>query len=139
MASLLENDAKAWLDASRYDLDTAKALFESRRYLYVLFMCQQSAEKVLKACLTIRTQAFPPRIHSLVRLADLAQLDLSMDEKSLLERLDLYYIQSRYPPDVRVLAKSVTRGMALDLLERTQGLCRRMRRRLSLRKRSGKR
>ena len=139
MAGALENDATAWLDASRYDLDTAKALFESRRYLYVLFMCQQGVEKLLKACLTIQTQAFPPRIHSLVRLAELVQLDLSSDEKALLERLALYYFQSRYPPDVRILAKSVTRGLALDLLERTQALCRRLRRQLNLRKRSGKR
>ncbi len=33
-------DVKSWVDASRYDLETARALLESRRYLYVLFLCQ---------------------------------------------------------------------------------------------------
>ena len=48
-------DVKSWVDASQYDLETARALLESRRYLYVLFMCQQSLEKLLKAHL------IPPR------------------------------------------------------------------------------
>jgi len=57
-------DVKSWVDASRYDLETARALLGARRYLYVLFMCQQSLEKVLKAHVMTRTMEFPPRIHS---------------------------------------------------------------------------
>ncbi len=40
---------------------TARALLKSRRYLYVLFMCQQALEKLLKAHVTARTGEFPPR------------------------------------------------------------------------------
>ena len=71
MASPTGKDARSWIAASRYDLETARALLESRRYLYVLFMCQQSLEKLLKAHVMARTAEFPPRIHSLVRLAEL--------------------------------------------------------------------
>ena len=60
MASPTGKDAKSWIDASRYDLETARALLESRRYLYVLFMCQQSLEKLLKAHVMARTVEFPP-------------------------------------------------------------------------------
>ena len=88
-------DVKSWVDASRYDLETARVLLDSRRYLYVLFMCQQSLEKLLKAHLMVRTVEFPPRIHSLVRLAELAALNLEERERGFLERLSLYYIQSR--------------------------------------------
>ena len=49
MANPTEKDVKSWVDASRYDLATARALLKSRRYLYVLFMCQQAIEKILKA------------------------------------------------------------------------------------------
>jgi len=72
MTSPTGKDARLWVDASRYDLETAKALLESRRYLYVLFMCQQCLEKLLKAQVMARTVELPPRIHGLVRLAELA-------------------------------------------------------------------
>ena len=53
-----ERDVKSWVDASRYGLETARALLKSRRYLYVLFMCQQAIEKILKACATVKTSEF---------------------------------------------------------------------------------
>jgi HEPN domain-containing protein len=77
MADAEEKDVQAWLDASRYDLTTAKALLKSRRYVYVLFMCQQSLEKLLKALVTARTKEFPPRVHNLARLAELTNLEFS--------------------------------------------------------------
>ncbi|MBI3779493.1 MAG: HEPN domain-containing protein [candidate division NC10 bacterium] len=123
-------DVKSWVDASRYDLETARALLGSRRYLYVLFMCQQSLEKLLKAHLTRRTAAFPPRIHSLGRLAELAGLELSQDDKALLERLSLYYLQSRYPPEIHALAKQITRSVAMTHLAQTEVLWKRLRRHL---------
>ena len=38
-----------WLERSKYDLETAKAMLDTRRYLYVAYMCQQAVEKLLKA------------------------------------------------------------------------------------------
>ena len=134
MANAAEKDVKSWVDASRYDLETAKALLESRRYVYVLFMCQQSLEKLLKARLTARTAAFPPRIHSLLRLAEIAALELTEDEKTLLERLSLYYLQSRYPPEVQFLAKKVNRSMAAAHLAQTETVWKRLRRELKQKK-----
>lgn len=77
MANRIEKDVRSWLDASRYDLETARALLKSRRYLYVLFMCQQAIEKILKACAMVKTGEFPPRIHNLARLGELGALDFS--------------------------------------------------------------
>ena len=123
-------DAKSWVDSSRYDLETARALLKSRRYLYVLFMCQQSLEKLLKAHVIAGTAEFPPRIHSLVRLAEAATLSLSQEEKGFLERLSLYYIQSRYPPDVQNLTGKVNRSLAVEHLNQTESLWKRLRRQL---------
>jgi len=36
-----------WIEISDYDLDTAEAMLESKRYLYVGFMCHQAIEKQL--------------------------------------------------------------------------------------------
>ncbi|MBN6204898.1 HEPN domain-containing protein [Ralstonia pickettii] len=37
-----------WRDIAKYDLDTAEAMYQAGRYLYVVFMCQQSIEKLVK-------------------------------------------------------------------------------------------
>jgi len=37
-----------WLDLAQYDLDTAQAMLETKRYLYVGFMCHQTVEKAFK-------------------------------------------------------------------------------------------
>lgn len=124
-------DVDAWVEASRYDLETARALLKSRRYLYVLFMCQQALEKLLKAHVTTRTREFPPRSHNLLRLGELAAIELSQDEKTLLERLSLYYLQSRYPPEIQTLAKRVGRLTATSHFEQTEALWKRLRRGLA--------
>ncbi len=38
-----------WIDLAIYDLETAKAMLKSKRYLYVGFMCNQVVEKMFKA------------------------------------------------------------------------------------------
>ncbi len=77
---------------------------------------------------------FPPRIHSLVRLAELAGINLEEREKGLLERLSLYYIQSRYPPDIQNLTRKVNRSLALEHLAQTESLWKRLRRQLTQKK-----
>lgn len=128
MTSATGKDVKSWVEASRYDLETARALLESRRYLYVLFMCQQSLEKLLKAHVMTRTVELPPRIHSLVRLAELAAVSVTEEERGFLERLSLYYIQCRYPPDIRNLTRKVNRSLAAEHLAQTESLWKRLRR-----------
>lgn len=39
-----------WLDISREDYDAAEVMFENRKYLYSVFMCQQAVEKAIKRC-----------------------------------------------------------------------------------------
>ncbi len=46
--------AAYWLDAAEYDLQTAKAMLETKRYLYVGFMCHQTIEKALKGVFVTR-------------------------------------------------------------------------------------
>ncbi len=139
MTNPAEKDIRSWVEASRYDLETARALFKSRRYLYVLFMCQQSLEKLLKAGVTTRTGEFPPRVHNLVRLGELAAVSISHDEKAFLERLSLYYLQSRYPPEIKDLARKIKQPTARDHLKQTEALWRRPRRQLRQMRSSGER
>lgn len=37
-----------WVEQARYDLETARAMLDSGRYVYVVFCCQQAVEKMIK-------------------------------------------------------------------------------------------
>jgi len=45
----INNKTEYWLDIAHYDLVSAKAMLESKRFLYVGFLCHQTVEKCLKA------------------------------------------------------------------------------------------
>jgi HEPN domain-containing protein len=65
----MESKTKYWIDLSDYDMETAHAMFQSKRYLYVGFMCHQTIEKAFKAYFTKLKSETPPYSHSLSFLA----------------------------------------------------------------------
>jgi HEPN domain-containing protein len=103
-----------------YDLETARAMFDSGRHLYVLFCCQQAVEKMLKALVSARSQELPPRTHSLVRLAEVAALDMGEERSDLLRELSAYYIQTRYPEEIADAASKVKGERARRVLAATE-------------------
>lgn len=116
----MEKDVKYWLDLSRYDLKTAEAMLASKRYLYVLFTCQQAMEKMLKGLVVKNTQAFPPKIHNLIKLAQLADIELDERQNKLLEKLGIYYIQTRYPEEIKAVSKTINKDIAKEYLNMTK-------------------
>ena len=96
-------------------------MLDAGRYLYVLFCCQQSAEKMLKAAIARRKQEHPPRVHRLIRPAEAAQIEVSQQQADLLRELSAYYIQSRYPEEVSDLASQVRPEEAKRILDQTEG------------------
>lgn len=89
-----------WADRARYDLETARAMLDAGRFLYVLFCCQQAVEKALKAVIIARTGKLAPRIHSLPRLAELASVAPDAAQLDLMGDLSNFYMQSRYPDEM---------------------------------------
>jgi HEPN domain-containing protein len=49
-----------WLDRVTYDLETAKAMLQTVRLIYAIFMCQQSLEKCFKALLSFQGKEIIP-------------------------------------------------------------------------------
>jgi HEPN domain-containing protein len=109
-----------WAQQARYDLETAQAMLASGRLLYVLFCCQQSVEKMLKGVVAKRTGEFPPRVHNLMRLAEIAGLSLDEHQTNLLRELSAHYIQSRYPEEMDAIAAQLSPPFAKRMLERTE-------------------
>ncbi len=109
-----------WMDQADYDLETARAMLSSERYLYVLFCCQQALEKALKAVISMKgPDKFPPKIHQLPRLAEMAGLPFSENQMDFMGEATTFYIQTRYPDQIRKLSLSVTRQEAQEVLKET--------------------
>lgn len=97
---------------------------DAGRYLYVLFCCQQAVEKHLKGLIVDRRGTFPPRTHDLAKLAHVAKVTLDNAQDLFLRTLTKYYVGTRYPEEVRMLADEATRELATRLLTQTKELLR---------------
>ena len=113
-----------WIEMSDYDFDTAKAMLETKRYLYVAFMCHQTVEKILKAYWSNVLEEPPLKIHSLSRLAEKSGLDKDMSEEQtdFLDELEPLNIEARYPSYKERLMKSLTSDRCKELIEQTDKL-----------------
>ncbi len=120
-----------WLDRVTYDLDTAKAMLQTGRLVYVIFMCQQSLEKCFKALLSYQEKEIIP-IHNLRRLAELSGgiHELNPDALIKLDFLSSYYINARYKEDLQQLSRGITETTAQDFIQftedRVKWLCQKM-------------
>jgi HEPN domain-containing protein len=90
----MTEEADLWWQKATQDLENAKRVFGIAIYDVASFLCQQSAEKALKAFL-IETAGEFPKSHDVVGLGARAGLS----EQLLLgcERLVLANTESRYP------------------------------------------
>ena len=121
------NKAEYWFDGVEYDLQTARAMLETRRFLYVGFMCHQAVEKALKGCfVTRKPDEELPYIHKLVRLANLSELSSEMEGEQLdfLDELSPLNVGTRYPEEKERLLQSLTPSYCRELLSKTEELCR---------------
>lgn len=115
---------KYWIDLSNYDLDTAKAMLETKRFLYVGFMCHQVIEKILKAVLAQVHEGDPPRIHSLFRLAQKGNIydSFSEEQKDFIDYLEPMNIEARYPTHKEKILKALDQEKCEDILYKTKEL-----------------
>jgi HEPN domain-containing protein len=118
-----QKTSQKWLDRVAYDIDTAKAMLQTDRLIYAIFMCQQSLEKCFKALLAHEEKEIVP-IHNLRRLAEQASVIQEIDDSTLmkLDFLSSYYINARYKEDLQQLSKGITGPMVQDFVQFSEGL-----------------
>jgi HEPN domain-containing protein len=116
------NKTTYWLDIAHYDLVSAKAMLESKRFLYVGFLCHQTIEKCLKAYFWHKQKNEPPHTHNLLMLLEKSGLDEHSCEKyiSLFNELMPLNIQARYPEDKSLLLKSLSLKKTQELYMKTK-------------------
>ena len=98
--------ANEWLLFAHNDLISAQHLFENlypKQTNIAAYLCQQSAEKALKAFLVFH-DIDPPKIHDLEKLIHLCQnIDAAFSEvEADCKKINPYGVASRYPKEVYV-------------------------------------
>ena len=119
---MVNKQVSDWLTAAEYDLQTAQAMLETKRYLYVTFMCQQTIEKTLKAIYAHKKNEIPPRTHNLLYLVDALQVTMPDPDKEFLGELNQFYLGGRYPGKINELAKAIDQNKAVYYLDKTRGV-----------------
>jgi HEPN domain-containing protein len=116
------SESEYWLDLAKYDLETAKAMNDSKRYLYVGFMCHQVIEKVLKAYYTSRFVDTPPYTHNLRLLAQKAGLYSALpdEQKNFLDFLGPLNIEARYPTKKDKLLALLSEEKCIEIIHQTE-------------------
>jgi HEPN domain-containing protein len=120
----LDDKVKYWLELSDYDLETALAMLNSKRYLYVGFMCHQAIEKIFKSFYTSLKLETAPYSHSLSYLAKKGEFyeDFTEDQKDFIDQIEPLNIEARYPSHKERLLRSLTHEKCLEIIERTEQL-----------------
>lgn len=119
-----EDKVRYWLDIADYDLDTAEAMHQTGRWLYVAFMCHQVIEKTLKAYWCGTLDDDPLYTHNHKRLATGCGLyeRMSDNQQRFLNRITNYNIEARYPEDKETLSRVLTKDFCRQIINETKQL-----------------
>jgi len=89
--------AKEWIEFANKNLITAKKLYEIDHFTDIIGIeLQQTLEKLLKSLLAFENKKIP-KSHKLVEIVELTNIELTEEEKFLLEIATSYYKVDRYP------------------------------------------
>ena len=120
----MKDNVKYWVELPGYDLETAKAMLLSKRYLYVGFMAHQTIEKIFKAYFVRIKDETAPFTHNLSLLAQKSGIfcRLSEKQKAFIDVLEPLNIEARYPTYKQQLLASMTVKRCADILKNTTEL-----------------
>ena len=115
-----------WFELADYDFETATAMLQTKRYLYVGFMCHQTIEKAIKAIIArdCVEGEIPPKIHDLSKLAIRAKLMdiMSEEQQDFIEELNPLNIEARYPEYKDAIVAGLSAEICKEFIAGTEGL-----------------
>ncbi len=86
-----------WRVGAEEDWVVAQKLVADESIRHGLFFAHLALEKILKAHVCRTTNALAPRIHSLTRLAEIAELSMGIDYAKVLGEMNDFNLAGRYP------------------------------------------
>jgi HEPN domain-containing protein len=93
----IEKQVVYWRNGASEDWQVARDLIRRKRTRQGLFFAHLALEKALKAHVCRQTQDLAPRMHNLVRLAELAGFQLDEKQLDILAEMNAFNIEGRYP------------------------------------------
>jgi len=72
-------------------------MFQTGRYVYVVFMCHMAIEKLLKAIVAETIDSVPPKTYNLLYLVKLANLSIPQNLFDFIAKLNNASVVTRYP------------------------------------------
>jgi HEPN domain-containing protein len=113
-----------WIETAEYDLKTAEAMLETKRFLYVGFMCHLVIEKLFKAYFIKVFKKDPPYTHNLRLLAEETNLLISLDDhqKDFIDFIQPFNIRARYPVEKDSLYRLLDLKKCRDITNKTKEL-----------------
>ena len=93
----INKQVQYWVEGSKEDWEVAQDLLKRGRVRHGLFLCHLALEKMLKALVCHATQELAPRIHNLVRLAEIAGIHPTPDQMDILAEMNAFNVEGRYP------------------------------------------
>jgi len=95
----IEKQVTYWRESSFRAFRSVPVLQQEGFWSEALFWSHLAVENLLKAHVVKATRDTPPYIHKLLRLGELAEIDLSADQLQLCEELSKYQRLARYPDE----------------------------------------
>lgn len=118
----LEEQTRHWYRSAAEAWETARWLHRGKRYADCLFFCQLALEKLLKGLVVLATREQPPYLHDLIRLAQLARVDMTRAQGRALNIISGFNLKARYDDQKETFRKQATRAYAERYLEETASL-----------------
>jgi len=106
------------IESSDEDFETMMVLFESKKYLWALFLGHISVEKLLKACYVRKFGKHAPLIHNLYRLAELSEIVLTEEQSDVLDKITTFNINAKYEDYKKEFSTSCTTEFTKDWIEK---------------------
>jgi HEPN domain-containing protein len=85
-----------WIESADHDFKTMIDLYQTQNNNWALFMGHLVIEKLLKALYIKSKDEFPPMIHDLRRLCELAEIELNTPQQILFDSISRFNINARY-------------------------------------------
>ncbi|MDR1417885.1 MAG: HEPN domain-containing protein [Endomicrobium sp.] len=119
---LTDSQKNFWIPSAEKNLRSAKNVSRIKEYVLAGFMCHLATEKAIKAIIAKNTNKYPPKIHSLTELAEIAGISSDLDDEQLLFLTELMplNIEARYRQEKDDIYKTFTAEVCKDTCQNTE-------------------
>lgn len=113
---------KYWQETAAHDYDTMKSLVKSQRYDSSLLFGHMTLEKILKALAVNKTKKHAEYTHNLIRLMKTSEISLDEQEINLLNNVNSFNLEARYPEQKLEFYKLCTKEYTEKYIEKINKL-----------------